>query len=153
MLFIKSNRLSGSSIIDPRLTADALLTQMSMPPKRSTARATAHSIASPSRISPTMGNACPPASSISRAAVKTVPGSLGFGSAVLAIRATLAPSFAARLAIARPTPRLAPDMNIVLPLRDIEPQYPARWDDLFWASHGRDRSECPCRDAEGVPDR
>src|SRR6185312_11167172 len=48
-----------------------------------------------------------------------VPGSLGCGSAVLAMIATLAPPAAARLAIARPKPRLAPEMNMVLPERDM----------------------------------
>src|SRR5215218_9833321 len=46
-----------------------------------------------------------------------VPGSLGWGSAVLAAMATLAPSAAARSAIALPMPRLPPVMNRVLPLR------------------------------------
>src|ERR687895_444550 len=44
-----------------------------------------------------------------------VPGSLGWGSAVLAISATRAPSRAARTAIARPIPRLPPDMRMVRP--------------------------------------
>ena len=66
-------------------------------------------------MSPTIGSACPPASSISLAAVYTVPGSLGCGSAVLATSAMLAPSAAARLAIASPMPRLAPEMNMVFP--------------------------------------
>src|ERR1700739_1427517 len=35
------------------------------------------------------------------------------------MRAMLAPSAAARLAIARPIPRLAPEMNMVLPERDM----------------------------------
>src|SRR6478672_6816461 len=48
-----------------------------------------------------------------------VPLSLGCGSAVFAAIATLAPSRAARSAIARPMPRLAPEMNSVLPLRDV----------------------------------
>src|SRR4029450_7869262 len=48
-----------------------------------------------------------------------VPLSLGWGSAVLAAIATLAPSRAARSAIARPMPRLPPDTNSVLPLRDV----------------------------------
>ena len=64
-----------------------------------------------------MGSAVPPASSISRAAVKIVPGSFGLGSAVFEIKATLAPSAATRLAMARPMPRLPPDMNMVLPAR------------------------------------
>ena len=119
MPFIRSKRLSGTSVIEPRLIADALFTQMSMPPNCSTALATASATESPSRMSPTIGSACPPASSISLAAVYTVPASLGCGSAVLAISAMLAPSAAARLAIASPMPRLAPEMNMVLPESDM----------------------------------
>src|SRR5882672_2271096 len=48
-----------------------------------------------------------------------VPLSFGCGSAVLAAIATLAPSRAARSAIASPMPRLPPDTNSVLPLRDV----------------------------------
>ena len=48
-----------------------------------------------------------------------VPSSLGCGSAVLAISAMLAPSAAARLAIASPIPRLAPEMNMVFPESDM----------------------------------
>src|SRR5437868_10515219 len=48
-----------------------------------------------------------------------VPASFGCGSAVLAAIATLAPSRAARSAIASPMPRLAPEMNSVLPLSDV----------------------------------
>ncbi|CNL14761.1 Uncharacterised protein [Mycobacterium tuberculosis] len=101
------------------MIAEALLTQISMPPNCSTVVATADATASGSRISPTIGSAWPPASSSSLAAVNTVPGSFGCGSAVLAIKAMLAPSRAARLAIARPIPRLAPEMNMVLPLSDM----------------------------------
>src|SRR5215469_16381432 len=46
-----------------------------------------------------------------------VPASFGCGSAVLAATAMLAPSRAARSAIASPMPRLAPVMNSVLPVR------------------------------------
>src|SRR5579871_4351038 len=46
-----------------------------------------------------------------------VPGRCLCGSAVLAAMAMLAPSFAARSAMARPMPRLAPVMNRVLPER------------------------------------
>src|SRR3979411_1582179 len=46
-----------------------------------------------------------------------VPLSFGCGSAVLAAIATLAPSRAARNAIASPMPRLPPDTNSVLPFR------------------------------------
>ena len=71
-------------------------------------------------MSPTTGSARPPpasacTASICAAAVYTVPSSLGCGSAVLAISATLAPSRAARSAMARPMPRLPPEMNKVLP--------------------------------------
>ena len=69
MPFIRSKRLSGTSVIEPRLIADALFTQMSMPPNCSTALATAAATESPSRMSPTIGSACPPASSSSLAAV------------------------------------------------------------------------------------
>ncbi|CAG6994010.1 hypothetical protein PICSAR154_02960 [Mycobacterium avium subsp. paratuberculosis] len=119
MPFIRSNRFIGTSVMEPRLIAEALLTQMSIPPNCSMVLATAASTDSGSRTSPTIGNACPPASSSSLAAVYTVPGSFGCGSAVLAISAMLAPSWAARLAIARPIPRLAPEMNMVLPFRDM----------------------------------
>jgi hypothetical protein len=46
-----------------------------------------------------------------------VPGSLGLGSVVLARMTMLAPSAAARLAMARPMPRDAPVMKRVLPDR------------------------------------
>src|SRR6516165_8538669 len=46
-----------------------------------------------------------------------VPASFGCGSAVLAATAMLAPSRAARSAMASPMPRLAPVMNSVLPAR------------------------------------
>ena len=68
-------------------------------------------------------SALPPACSISFAAVKIVPGSLGCGSAVFATIATFAPSRAARSPIARPMPRLAPVMNSVFPRRDIRGVY------------------------------
>ena len=54
------------------------------------------------------GSAMPPAASISLAAVKIVPGSVGCGSAVFAARTTFAPSSARRLAIAKPMPREPP---------------------------------------------
>jgi hypothetical protein len=47
----------------------ALLTQMSMPPKRSAACSTAAATCPSSRMSPTIGSACPPAASIASAAV------------------------------------------------------------------------------------
>ncbi|CNM70024.1 Uncharacterised protein [Mycobacterium tuberculosis] len=57
MPFIRSKRFIGTSVIDPRLIADALLTQMSMPPNCSTVLATADSTESGSRTSPTIGSA------------------------------------------------------------------------------------------------
>src|ERR687889_334774 len=45
-----------------------------------------------------------------------VPGSFGWGSAVLASSATLAPSAAIRLAIASPMPRLPPDISTTRPV-------------------------------------
>ena len=65
------------------------------------------------------GSALPPAASISSAALKIVPGSFGFASAVFAAMTMLAPSAAARLAIARPMPRDAPVMKRVLPFRSF----------------------------------
>src|SRR3546814_5746943 len=47
----------------------------------------------------------------------SVPGSCGWGTSDLAAIATLAPSRAARSAIARPMPREAPVMKRVWPLR------------------------------------
>jgi len=79
-----------------------------MPPKRSTAAATAAATAFSSRMSVGTGSAWPPAATISSAALYSVPGSLGLGSVVLARMTMLAPSAAARLAMARPMPRLAP---------------------------------------------
>src|SRR5215831_5009024 len=68
-------------------------------------------------MSVTQARALPPAFSISSAAVKIVPGSLGWGCVVLAAMAMLAPSLAARSAIALPMPRLAPVMKRVFPRR------------------------------------
>src|SRR4030088_872798 len=59
-----------------------------------------------------------------------VPLSFGCGSAVSAASATLAPSRAARSAIASPMPRLPPDTNSVLPLSDV--MSPPRY---FFADH------------------
>ena len=113
MSCIRSYRFAASAVEGERSIAEALLTQMSMPPKVSTVCATALLIDSSSRTSPTIASARPPADSISSAAVWIVPGSFGCGSAVFASSATLAPSRAARTAIASPMPRLPPDMIIV----------------------------------------
>src|SRR3984893_15543294 len=55
-----------------------------------------------------------------------VPCSFGCGSAVFAAMAILAPSRAARSAIANPMPREAPVMNRVLPASDIAASLLAR---------------------------
>src|ERR1700688_4892056 len=55
-----------------------------------------------------------------------VPFSFGCGSAVLAASATLAPSRAARSAIASPMPRLPPDTNSVLLFSDVIRRTPVR---------------------------
>src|SRR5262252_961066 len=88
---------------------------MSIPPNLSTVFATPAATCASSRMSVTQASALPPAFSISSAAVKIVPGSLGWGCVVLAAMAMLAPSLAARSAIALPIPRLAPVMNRVFP--------------------------------------
>src|ERR1700751_6245514 len=54
-----------------------------------------------------------------------VPFSFGCGSAVFAAIAMLAPSRAARSAIASPMPRLAPEMNSVLPFSVVIGKPPA----------------------------
>ena len=69
MFCIRSKRFMSVASVPVRLIADALLMQMSMPPKRSTAASTAACTCSSSRMSPTIGRAAPPAASISAAAV------------------------------------------------------------------------------------
>src|SRR5580704_11551466 len=115
MSCIRSYLFIDSDSEPDRSMALALLTTMSMPPNRSTVRATAPATLSSSRTSPAIASALPPAASIAAAAVWMVPSSRGCGSVVLAMIATLAPSRAARRAIARPMPRLPPDMRMVLP--------------------------------------
>src|SRR5687767_1041009 len=92
---------------------------MSMPPKQLTAASTACSTCDSTRTSSATASACPPASSTSCAAVKMVPGSFGCGSVVLPQTTTLAPSAAARIAMAWPIPRVAPVMKSVRPRRLI----------------------------------
>ncbi len=90
-----------------------------MPPKRSTAAAIAASTCASSRISVATASALPPARSTSAAAVWIVPGSFGCGSVVFAAMTTLAPSAAARIAIAWPMPREAPVMKSVRARKDM----------------------------------
>src|SRR5450755_4291621 len=66
-------------------------------------------------MSTASGSAWPPAASIAAAALWIVPGNLGCGVSVLAAITILAPSRAARSAIAKPMPRLAPEIKMVLP--------------------------------------
>ena len=99
--------------------ADALLTQISIPPNVSTVTLIASLTLSSERTSQTSGRATPPASSISWAAVNIVPGNLGCGSAVLAAMAIFAPSAAAFLAIAKPIPLLPPVINSTLSFKFI----------------------------------
>src|SRR5690625_2753510 len=112
---IRSKRFIGVSAVPASQIALALLTTMSMPPKCSAVSASASATRASSRMSTLSGRALPPAASISAAAVWMVPGNLGLGAALLAAMATLAPSRAARSAMARPMPREAPVMNRVLP--------------------------------------
>ena len=96
--------------------AEALLTRISMPPNSATAASTIFSFALSSMISTWRAIALrAPASSHSLAAVKMVPGSVGCGSAVFAAMIMLAPSAAARFAMARPMPREPPVTSIVRP--------------------------------------
>ena len=112
---IRSNRFIGVCAVPARKMADALLTTMSMPPKWSAACFIASATRASSRASTWSASACPPAASISAAAVWIVPSRRGCGSAVLAATTMLAPSRAARSAIALPMPRLAPVMKRVFP--------------------------------------
>src|SRR5262245_23910525 len=95
---------------------------MSSPPKVPTACSIALFTCASSRTSTTSGNAFPPALVIWSAAVKLVPGNLGCGLSVFAAITMLAPSRAARNAIARPMPRDAPVMNRVRSLSVMIPQ-------------------------------
>src|SRR5215475_4025211 len=102
-----------------REIALALLTTMSRPPNVSTVRSIASLTCASSRTSTVSGSGWPPALAISSAAVKMVPGNFGCGLSVLAAMAMLAPSRAARSAIASPMPREAPVMKRVLFLSDM----------------------------------
>src|SRR5688572_24664215 len=119
----------------------ALLTTMSMPPNFSAAASSAFLTFSSSRTSTTSGSAWPPAFSISSAAEWIVPGSFGCGVSVLAATAMLAPSRAARNAIASPMPREAPVMNSVLPLSDMG--FLPVWLCCKRALQARPRFRCP----------
>src|SRR5215468_9260803 len=116
---IRSKRRMSVSATGVRETALALFTTMSRAPKVATVRSIAALTCASSRTSTTSGSALPPAATISSAAVKMVPGSLGCGVSVLAAMAILAPSRAARSAMASPMPREAPVMKSVRPVSDM----------------------------------
>ena len=99
--------------------AEALLIHISIPPKCSTDLFIASLTLSSLRISQIIGNASPPASIISSAAVYIVPGNFGCGSAVLAATTIFAPSTAAFFAIARPIPLLPPEIKITFSFKLI----------------------------------
>ena len=113
---MRSKRFTGVSSVPVRLMALALFTRMSMPPKAcGRAARPPRAIATSSRTSswrPAPGRR-PPRSRPRRCG--WCPGASGAARAVLAATATLAPSRAARSAIARPMPRVAPVMKRVLP--------------------------------------
>src|ERR1700682_846719 len=92
---------------------------MSMPPKRAAVLLIASLTEASSRTLQTSASALPPAFSISSAAVWIVPASFGCGVSVFAAIAMLAPSLAARSAIASPMPREAPVMKSVFPASDM----------------------------------
>src|SRR5215470_7093321 len=116
---IRSKRRMSVSATGVRETALALFTTMSRVPKVATVRSIAALTCASSRTSTVSGSALPPAATISSAAVKMVPGSLGCGVSVLAAMAILAPSRAARSAMASPMPREAPVMKSVRPASDM----------------------------------
>src|SRR6516165_1867891 len=124
---MRSKRLMSVSATLVSAMALALLTTISMPPKWSAVRAIASATAASSRTSTSSGSARPPAFTMSSAAVWMVPGSLGCGVAVLAAMAMLAPSRAARSAMASPMPRDAPVMNRVLPASGMNDLRGAAW--------------------------
>ena len=111
----RAARYRRHRVVLARKRALALLTRMSMPPKIFAVFAMAASISFSRRMSMAIGPARPPPATISSATVWIVPGSLGLGSSVFEAMAMLAPSAAARSAMSRPLPRLAPVMNRVLP--------------------------------------
>ena len=113
---IKSKRFISVYVVGVREIALALFITISIPPNSSTVLSTALLICSSCLISVTMGSALPPHASISSAAVKMVPGSLGCGSVVLAKIDIFAPSFANFLAIASPMPLLPPEIITRYPL-------------------------------------
>jgi hypothetical protein len=69
MPFIRSNRLSGTSVVEPEVDRRGVVHADVDAAELFDGLATAAATESPSRMSPTIGSACPPASSISLAAV------------------------------------------------------------------------------------
>lgn len=116
---IRSNFLADSSAVGSTAMALALFTHTSTPPNRCTAASTARRTSSSRRTSPTTASAFPPAASTSAAAVCTVPGRRGCGVSVLASSTTLAPRRAAAIPMARPMPRLPPEITTVRSVSEL----------------------------------
>ena len=100
-----------------REITEALFTSTSITPYLALTSSIADFTSSSFLTSHLIGSAIPPAFSISLAAVWMVPGSLGWTSTVLESITTIAPSLAARNPIAKPIPRLAPEITITKFLR------------------------------------
>ena len=119
MSYIKSKRFGSVSSVVDRLIAEALFIKISIPPNFSIVLSTTFCTWSSNRISHCTANALPPACSISCAAEKIVPPSLGFSSTLFDAITILAPAFANFSPIALPIPRLAPVIMTVLFLNSM----------------------------------
>ena len=119
ILCIKSYLFISVWSVGVGLIALALLTHISMPPNSETVCSTAALTSSSNRISVLIPIAFPPASLSSSAAVKIVPGRVGWGSVVFAAITIFAPSIAALFAIANPMPLVAPVINNVFPFNFV----------------------------------
>src|SRR5690606_34155861 len=116
---MRSYFFASRSVERERSMTLALLMTTSMPPNSPCVLSTASVMSSSLRTSPTIGSAWPPAARIASAAVCTVPSSFGCGLSVFASSTMFAPSAAARSAMARPMPRLPPDIRMVFPASDM----------------------------------
>ena len=113
---IRSKRFIGVASVPVRLIALALLTRMSMPPKRCDRLRRPRRALRPRRGCRTRSAApCRRRARSPRRPCRSCRAAWDCGSSVFAAIATFAPSRAARSAIARPMPREPPVMNRVLP--------------------------------------
>ena len=115
----RSHRFIGS-VLSPGKVMAALFTRMSSRPNVPIVRTTIASTCSGRERS--VGTARPrrPRSWISRTVASIVPGSLsGAASVARAAHATSAPAVASAMAMARPTPRLAPVTRAAAPARSM----------------------------------